>query len=223
MALILLPPTYSDDDDWGSTKKIQSGLNMKLDGLELKTSRRWKDVNHGLWKRVGAKLVDPDKFFDLQIWLLPQEKAGQPRYHITAKLRLAVTVRQQRWTRGVKVYSVSSDILTDVSIDTVMDFRSKLVEVETKKRLQVLPYVQTADVRVDRFSVRRISHAKGGVVREFGNALEGVVQKVVARKSGKLSQKINAKIEKKADRFQVSVDMLRFLGFEANSETGEAG
>ena len=42
MALMLLPETYSDDDDWGNQKRIQSGLNVRMDGLRLYTSRRWK-------------------------------------------------------------------------------------------------------------------------------------------------------------------------------------
>lgn len=218
LALILLPPTFTDDDDWGNTKRIQSGLNIKMDGLELKTSRRWKEVNHGLWRRVDATLIDPLKFFDLQIWLLPQTEDKQPRYRISASLRIAVTVRQQQWNRGLKVYSVSSDILTDVSIDTVIDFRSKLVEVETEKRLQVLPHMQSANVRVDRFLIRRISHAKGGAVKEFGGVFERLVQKVVEKKSRKLPQKINSKIEKKADRFQISGTMLSIFGIEAKTE-----
>lgn len=221
LALILLPPKFTDDDDWGNTKRIQSGLNMKLDGFELKTSRRWKDVRHGLWRRVDATLIDPIKFFDLQIWLLPKTDDNQPRYRISASLRIAVTVRQQQWNRGLKVYSVSSDILTDVSVDTVIDFRSKLVEVEQKKRLQILPHIQSANVRVDRFLIRRISHAKGGAVKEFGSIFEGLVRKVVEKKSQKLPQKINSKIEKKADRFQFSGTMLSVFGIEAKTEVDD--
>ncbi|MEP3481475.1 MAG: hypothetical protein ABJZ55_19695 [Fuerstiella sp.] len=218
LALILLPPTFTDDDDWGNTKRIQSGLNMKLDGFELKTSRRWKDVKHGLWRRVDATLIDPLKFFDLQIWLLPKTNDNQPRYRISAHLRIAITVRQQQWNRGLKVYSVSSDILTDVSVDTVIDFRSKLVNIESKQRLQILPHIQTANVSIDRFLIRRISHAKGGAVKEFGSLFEGLVRKVVEKKSQKLPQKINSKIEKKADRFQFSGTMLNVFGIKAKTD-----
>ena len=73
MVLLLLPQTYTDDDDWGRQKKIQSGLNVDLDGLKVKTSRRWKDVNHGTWQRVDATLVDPREHFDLKIVILPKQ------------------------------------------------------------------------------------------------------------------------------------------------------
>lgn len=222
LALILIPPTISDDDDWGGKKKIQSGLNMKLDGLELKTSRRWKEVNHGLWRRVDAKLVDPEKFFDLQIWLLPQTEIKQPAYRVKASLRVAVTVRQQQWNRGLKVYSVSSDILTSVSLDSVIDFRSKMVEVESKNRLQILPHMQTANLQVQQYSIRRISHAKGGAVREFGKAFEGLVRQVVKKKSQKLPAKVNSKIEKKADRFQISGTMLGIFGIQPSTAESAA-
>lgn len=219
LALIVMPPTFTDDDDWGNTKRIQSGLNMKMDGLELKTSRRWKDVNHGLWRKVDATLIDPLKFFKLKTWLLPKTANNQPSYRVLASLRIAVTVRQQQWNRGLKVYSISSDILTDVSIDTVIDFRSKLVEVEQKKRLQILPHMESANVRVDRFLIRRISHAKGGAAKEFGSLFEGLVRRVVEKKSRKLPQKINSKIEKKADRFQISGTMLNIFGIEAKTKS----
>lgn len=218
LALIVLPSTFTDDDDWGNTKRIQSGLNMKMDGLELKTSRRWKNVNHGLWRKVDATLIDPLKFFNLQIWLLPKTKDNQPSYRISASLRVELTVRQQQWNRGLKAYSLSSDILTDVSVDTVIDFRSKLVHVDEEKRLQILPHIQSANVRVDRFLIRRISHAKGTAAKSFGSMLEPVVRKVVEKKSRTLPQKINSKIEKKADKFQISGTMLSVFGLEAKTD-----
>ena len=74
MAILLLPESFEDDDDWGRTKRIQSGLNVKVKGLKVHTSRRWKDARHGTWRRVTAVLVNPEEFFQLDISLLPQKK-----------------------------------------------------------------------------------------------------------------------------------------------------
>ena len=124
MILMLLPDTYSDDDDWGMQKKIQSGLNVDVDGLKVHTSRRYKDVNHGVWRRVDASHVDPKEHFDLQISLLPRLEPGVPRYRVKARLRIRATARQQRWALGARLYSLSADVVADVEFNADLHFKS---------------------------------------------------------------------------------------------------
>ncbi len=212
MALMLLPETYSDDDDWGNQKRIQSGLNVRMDGLRLDTSRRWKEVNHGTWQRVDATLVDPEQHFQLAITLLPKLERGVPRYRVSAKLRLRATGRQQRWNYGVKLYSVSADVVADVSFTADLQFRSDVLQTESGSKLRVLPHLETANARLDGFSLRGVSHAKGGAVREFGKLIDGMLQSAVKRKSEKLPTKVNAKIQKKPERFEVPAGVLAIFG-----------
>ena len=90
MIMLLVPETYTEDDDWGTTQQIQSGLNLRLDGTRLRTSRRWKDVNHGTWKRAEIQLLDPQEKFDLQVALLPTDDRNSTRYEVEANARLKV-------------------------------------------------------------------------------------------------------------------------------------
>ncbi|MEZ6133017.1 MAG: hypothetical protein R3C59_30465 [Planctomycetaceae bacterium] len=218
MALLLLPDTYRDDDDWGDTKRVQSGLNVRLDGLKLDTSRRWKDVYHGTWQRVDARLVNPAQHFQLAISVLPRTDPSSPRYRVRANMRLAATGCQQQWTLGVKLYSVSADVVADVAMDAVVEFRSQFVDDDASRRLRVLPHVETVSVVLRNMTLNRVSHAKGSAVREVGNLWESLVQRAVRRKSNHLSTKINAKIQKKPERFELPAGILGLLGGTEASE-----
>ncbi len=212
MALMLLPETYSDDDDWGNQKRVQSGLNVKMKGLKIDTSRRWKEVNHGTWQRVDATLVDPQKHFQLAIALLPKIDRGVPRYRVTARLRLRATGRQQRWNYGARLYSVSADVVADVAFAADLQFRSDLLRTDDGNKLRVLPHLGTATARLEGFSLRSVGHAKGGAVREFGNLVEGLLQSAVKKKSQKLPTKINAKVQKKPEKFEIPAGILAMFG-----------
>ncbi len=212
MALLLLPSTYTDDDDWNLHKRVQSGLNVEFDGLKLDTSRRWKDVRHGTWRRVDATLVDPENHFRLAISLLPRTDIDEPRYRIRAKMRLRAIGRQQRWNFGAQLYSVSADIVADVSFHADLHFQTQLIKTDNGTQLRVLPEIETANARVDGFSLRSVSHVKGGAVREFGNVVEAIVQRAVRKKSEKLPAKINGKIQKKPERFEIPAGILALAG-----------
>lgn len=212
MALMLLPSTYTDDDDWNLHKRVQSGLNVEFKGLKLDTSRRWKEVRHGTWQRVDATLIDPENHFQLAISLLPRTEVDEPRYRVRAKMRLRAVARQQRWNFGVQLYSVSADVVADVSFDADLHFQTQLVKTDDGTQLRVLPHVETANARVDGFSLRSVSRLKGGAVREFGNVIEAIVQRAVKKKSEKLPGKINGKILKKPERFEIPAGILALVG-----------
>lgn len=221
MALVLLPETYTDDDDWGGTKKIQSGLNVKLNGLKLDTSRRWKDVKHGTWQRVDATLVDPKQHFGLSISLLPKVERGVPRYRVRAKLRLRATGRQQRWNFGAKLYSLSSDIVADVAFTADLHFRTEVVKSDGSSKLRVLPHIENASAYLDGFSLRSVGHSKGGAVREFGKVIESIIKRSIKKKNAKLATKINGKIKKKPERFEIPAGILAVFGETPAAEVPE--
>lgn len=215
MALLLLPTTYSDDDDWGGQRKIQSGLNVRVDGLKVRTSRRWKDVNQGTWKRVDASLVDPQNHFRLSIQLLPRVEKGVPRYRVHAAMRLRATGRQQQWALGAKLYSISADVVADVEFNADLHFQTQVTAKDKGGKLRVLPFIEQADAKLVGFSLRRVSHVKGGPVREFGHVIESLIRRAVRKKGEKLAAKINGKVQKKPERFEIPAGILVIFGESA--------
>lgn len=223
MALLLLPQTYTDDDDWGTTRKIQSGLNVDLDGLKVQTSRRWKHVNHGRWRRIDATLVSPADHFKMTVRLLPRLEAGVPRYQIDARLRLRATGRQQQWLLGTKVYSISADAVADLALQADVHLAGSLHNSDDGRRLRILPVVERTELSVQGLNIRRISHWKGGPVREFGHVMDGMVRAAARRKSAKLTQKINSKIAGKPERFEIPAGLFSlFAGSPAEKPAAVA-
>ncbi len=217
--LFLVPKSIIDEDDWGRTKRIQSGLNVRFDGAQLRTSRRWKDVKHGEWERAEVTLLDPKERFDLHVELIPQEDTSTSVYHIHGKVRLHVEGRQQRWANGAKLYSMSGEAVADVAFSSVIQLKRKVVTFEDESRLRILPSIQSATLRLTGFRLQQVGHIKGTMATEFGHCLKSVVKRMVAHKSDKLAAKINAKIRKKPERFEIPLGVFAVLTGSADDQS----
>ena len=209
--LLLVPHSVVDEDDWGRTKRIQSGLNVRLDGAQLRTSRRWKDANHGKWKWAEITLLDPAERFELQVGIIPQEDATVTVYRVQAKARVQIEGRQQRWVNGVKVYSVSGEAIADVSFSADVDLQRSVVKSEGSGRLRILPSIKSASVRLNGFRLQRVGHSKGAVVREFGRSLNSVARRLVAHQRHEIAAKLNSKIQKEPERFEIPLGVFAVL------------
>ena len=216
--LFLIPETTVDEDDWGQTRRVQSGLNVKFDGLQVRTSRRWKEAKHGEWKRAVVTLLDPTKQLELQVETVPQEDASASLYRVHAKARIRVQGRQQRWNKGVKLYSISGEAIADVALSADIKLERSVITSDGSGRLRILPSVQAASIRLLGFRLQRVGHARGALVREFGRSLKSIVKRMVARKSNKLTAKINAKIQKKPERFEIPLGIFALLAGPTEAE-----
>lgn len=209
--LMLVPHSVVDEDDWGQTKRIQSGLNVRLDGVQLRTSRRWKDVRHGEWKRVEVTLLDPAERFELQVEIIPQEDSSVSLYRVLAKVRIGIKGRQQRWANGVKLYSMSGEAIADLAVSADVELQRKVVSPDGKGRFRVLPSIKSASIRLNGFRLQRVGDTEGAVVREFGRSLRTVARRLVSHKSRKLAAKLNSKIQKKPERFEIPLGVFAVL------------
>ena len=211
MILLLIPEKVMEDDDWGNTTRIQSGVNVRFDDGRLRTSRRWKNVNHGLWQRAEISLIEPERNFELSVSLLPPSDAGHRRYAVHASTPLFIYGRHQQWNLGLRLYSVSAKATARLTLDGIVELRNEVVSDDSGTKFRMLPYVEDADIELSGFQLHSVSHMKGGVVREFGRALRDLVERQVDRREDKLVDRINRKIEDKSDRFELSLGLLNSL------------
>ena len=207
IVLLLIPQEFEDDDGWGEETKVQSGLNMRFDDGQIKTSRRWKHVNHGSWQQAAAKIVEPEERFQISAARLPDPEKGTRRYDIDASTRLRVTGQQQQWSYGVMLWSVSAEAVADVNLHLLVDVTTQVVQIDTGTRLRFTPKVTLAEVRLTKFSLRRISHLKGKPVQEFGDWFEKLIRRRVGRENKNLSTRINTALEKKPERLEIPFDI----------------
>ena len=207
LALVLLPPKFDDEDGWGDEKRIQSGLDIGFDDGKIKTHRRWKSVNHGSWIRASGSLVEPEKTMTLRIFRRMGAVPTEQIYRIQLLARANVSGTQQQWNHGVMFWSVSADAEADIQIDVNLRVRTDVVSKEGGgSSLQIQAEVTHAVMRLNGFSLKRISHVRGGMAREFGEAFEGIVRMAVDRQNKKLPKQINKALAKQKDKLQIPVD-----------------
>lgn len=227
IAVLLLPSKFEDEDGWGEEKRIQSGLDVDFEDGRLKTRRRWKNVNHGSWLQGSGELVEPETTFTVTGAMLPDPADRTHRYEIRVSARLRVTGRQQQWNYGVMLWSLSADAVADVSLLLIVDVKSEVVSTDQGTRLRFEPNVAHAAASLDRFSLRRISHAKGAAVHEFGEFLEQLIRLRVRSENKDLASRINKSIRKNPDRLEVPLNFGEWFGWssegEVNSETSAVG
>ena len=217
-----VPHDYENTKKWGGTKEIVSGLDVKLDGWQVRTKRRRKDVNHGTWKRYHVTLVDPQEFFKLQLLNLREESPGIVAFDLLARARLKTYGRLQEWQRGVRLFSISADALADVVLKLDCRMTSKLDASRLPPDILLQPKVVAADMRLKQFKLKRLSKADGPVVREFGDGIEKLIRKKLAEKNEKLVSKINRQIEKNEDDLRFSLrDMVTSGLFGARADDAD--
>jgi hypothetical protein len=206
LCLGVLPEQIEETDDWGGETRIQSGLKVRMDGLQVRTNRRWKSVNHGMWKRVVVKLVDPDTTFRLSVFQVDEEPDQPPRRLITAAARVRVTGQVQQWNYGVMLWSVTAEALADVSFQTEFVVDQTVQQTDKGISLRLVPEVRNSKVQLDGFSLRRVSHLKGSAIRGVGDMFEPLLVRRLRRENKSLDQTINDQLKKEADRLEMSLN-----------------
>lgn len=207
IALLLMPESFDDEDGWGRETRIQSGLDVDFDDGRIETKRRWKSVNHGSWLQGAGQLVDPETTFSLKATQLPDPDAKTQAYLVQASARLRVTGRQQQWNYGVMLWSLSADAVADIRLDVTLNVKADVVTTDKGSRLRFQPSVTQAQAHLTGFSLRRVSHAKGAMVREFGNWLEELLRLRLKRENKDLAARINKALSKKSDQLEIPLDL----------------
>lgn len=204
----LLPHEFEETGKWGTTKKVWDGVHMKMDGLHLKTKRKWKEVNHGTWKKHRITLADPDQFLRAKVNNVERAGPGRMAFDLALAARLDIYGRLQEWQRGIRLFSVSADATADVEIDAHFVVDTKLDGGSVPPGIVITPRADSADLRLVDFKLHRVSKAHGPLVDELSDGLEKTVRKELARRDEKVVQSINRQLEKNQDDLHLSVQSL---------------
>ena len=204
----LLPHEFEDTGKWGGTKQVWDGLHMRMEGLELKTKRRWKEVNHGTWKKHRITLVDPQQFMRAKVTNIQRTAPGQLDFDLALAARLAIYGRLQEWQRGIRLFSISAEATADVELDAHLVVETKLDGKQVPPGIVIRPSAESAELRLQDFRLHRISKAHGPLVDELGDGLERTVRKELAQRNAEVVEKINRQLAKNQDDLHLSVQSL---------------
>jgi hypothetical protein len=208
LALAAIPETYENTKHWGGTKRMWDGVHLSLDGLRLKTKRKWRDANHGTWKRYQAWLIDPEEQFDLRIENIRPAEQGRIAFEIAIDAKLGLFARLSEWQHGVQLISVSTDAEAVVRMRMTCEARMKLDFEQFIPDLVIEPEITSADLTLVSFDLQRISNLHGPGVEQLGRNLHDVLQGEINDRRPKLVAQANRQIEKNREKLRLSVRKL---------------
>lgn len=199
-----VPRQHETRKDWGRTIEVVSGLNIRREGLELRTSRRRKEVPHGHWQLVQLELADPQQDLDIQL-LRPRQSDKGLLFDIEATARLQTFARYMHWRYGVQLLSVSGDAEAVVRLQATCEISLQLDAKRLPPDVLVVPRIQEADIRLVSLDLRRLSHLRGDLAQELGRLLRRVINDVLEKRQDRLTDRMNQQLAKKQDRLRLSL------------------
>lgn len=214
LALAAIPETYENTKHWGGTTRVWDGVRISLDGLRLKTKRKWRDANHGTWKRYRAWLVEPEKQFDLRIENIRPAEEGHIAFEIAVDAKLGLFARLSQWERGVQLISLSTDAEAVVRLRMTCEASMRLDFEQLIPDVVIDPEMTAADLTLVSFDLQRVSNLNGPGVEQLGRSLRNVLQDEIDARRPKLVAQANRQIEKNRDKLRLSVSELADDGWE---------
>ena len=208
LALAAIPETYENTKHWGGTRRIWDGVHLSLDGLRLKTKRKWRDANHGTWKRYQAWLIDPEEQFDLRIENIRPAEQGRIAFEIAIDAKLGLFARLSEWQHGVQLISLSTDAEAVVRMRMTCEASMKLDFEQFIPDLVIEPEITSADLTLVSFDLQRVSNLHGPGVEQLGRSLRDVLQDEINDRRPKLVAQANRQIEKNREKLRLSVRKL---------------
>lgn len=217
-----VPDKYVRDKDWGKTGKRWDGLEVRRKGaLQLTTKRKWKEVNHGTWKRYEITQLDPDQNLLLRIENVADAGRGRIGFEVELASKLHVHGRLAKWAKGVQLYNVSADADAAVTMRLWCEVGMKLDVSKFPPDVVMDPKVVQGNLHVSDFRLQSVSKLKGPVVKQLSGSVHRVLLDKIAEKREQLPQKINKQIAKNEDKMRLS--MADFAASKWSSFTGNAG
>jgi hypothetical protein len=202
-----LPEKFEIKDDWGDQKARFSQLKIHRDGWKLDFEKKTKDVNHGLWKKVDITPIDPDK--QLQFKVVEAKSTGPQSFgfQLFASSPLRVDARIERWRTGVKMFNLSTESTAQVEMILNGTLSFDFATIDGTHTLVLTPRATSVDLRLADLDIHRISKAAGPLVRELGDLVDHPVDNFLDRFEGKITEKLNAAIAKRPEKFRVKLNL----------------
>ena len=200
-----LPEEYEDTKHWGKTKSVFDGLKISRDGLQIKTKRRRKEVNHGAWRRYRVEPLDAAEQFQIEVQNLRGGGEGRLAFDVVCTVKTCASARLSQWNLGVQLVSLSAEADAKVRVRMTMaagfEFRQRGLWPE----VHIKPQALAVDLDLLEFRLRKISKLDGPVVKELGDALHGFVAARIAVKRQKLVDQVNKQIAKHPEKLRLSL------------------
>lgn len=212
-----IPRTLSGDKNWGDTKRIWAGVKMRMDGLRLRTNRRYRDLEQGRWIKYEVTLPEVTPAINItDVSPRIDVTTGEQSWKITSSVvsPMEFEARVQRWNLGVKLFSVTVRGNARIRLNSTLSVGFQAHYGEIPPGLVIVPIVQKAALVMEHFEVDRVSKIGGDVAEQWGELLEDIlIDRLIKRQNEKLVGTLNKSIDKERDDLKISLsECLKNLG-----------
>lgn len=197
-------PLVETKRNWGQQKPAPGKVIRRLEGQML---------NDGHWQAVRVQALDPAKTLALAIGELVHPGPGKSTFNAYLGLDVRLTVENQFWKRGVRLYSGETRARCRAALKLACEVTDKL---ETKPG-SLLPdvvfrvRVASADLNYADLVCEHTAGLDGDAAAKLGAVMHDLIKQAKPNLERDLLAKANAAVVKAADTKEVRVAFDRVL------------
>lgn len=197
-----IPVNYDKRQDWDAQTEMVVGLRTEGSGLHTKIHRRKKMVDHGVWKHYRVRVIEPEQNLSLQLTRLEPIAPGRVGFTLRLDAKLDAWARAKVYQYGVHIIALEVEGDTRMILDLSGEIGLQMTTVNGSPGMRVDPRITDARLQLEDFHIRRVSQARGPLVKE----LSGGVRRVIEEEANgpQLVEKLNRAIDKKRERLVFS-------------------
>jgi hypothetical protein len=185
---------YEKLDDWGATVRRWDGLHVR----GLKTSRRWKDVNHGFWRRYSASLLAPEETLRLHVETQAVEGESPFRLLVWLQARARCETTFATWVYGVK--GLNGTVVADADLEVQLQIRLDRRPVAPWEQLLpwrgLHPNVEQVRLKLRDLDVRKVGLLGGEAAQLIGEGSQLAVAKLVETQERSLQRRLQKRFDR---------------------------
>jgi hypothetical protein len=200
-----IPHQFHENKDWGRQELRFSGIDLRRDGLKIRTRRKRKMVNHGTWRKYEVSLLNPADQFSISVKNMRSSDEGKMAFDVHVGANLKIDGRQAKWVNGVQVFNVSIDGKTKIELKTTIELRTLMDMTKFPPDLVFRPHATVAEILLKDFRIDRISKVGGELTQQVSRIAKRSIEGRLEAEETKVLSKLNKEFENNADKLTLSL------------------
>jgi len=202
-------PLVEQIDNWGHQELVIVGIKWEKKGILLKPEPLRKLHNDGVWRKLNATALNPEKTLDLRVKDVVIPEPGRLTFAMTVQMPVNIKFEQQLWRKGVRIYSGETRARCMVILHLSCESTSRFEKKPGALLPDLVMRLRVKEARMNYYdlTVEHTAGVGGDLAKLFG---EGVIETVKAFKPNfekHLLEKANAAIVKAGDTKEVRLGL----------------
>lgn len=200
-------PAVQSVTDWGKQKEGTVRVNLRRDGLRLRTEPVRGMRNDGHWRRTSVRVTNPQQTLAVGITDAAYPEPGRATFTAMIGTDCALKFEQQLWRKGVRLYSGETRGRCRAAVRLACEVTSRTEPKPGNLLPDVVFRVRVTDAQLfyENLVIEHTAGVGGDAAKLIGDKVIDVVKKAKPDLERDLLAKANAAIVKAADTKNVRV------------------